>query len=144
MKNPFSKIIRTEIDIDASPARVWSIITDAARYAEWNPVHVRLEGSYAEGETMWVHLKEPSGKVSRFKSKVRHFLAGSCLNQGGGLPGMFTFNHTFTLAPMGAGTRVTQTEVFQGLGVLFFDTSWVSAAYESVNAALKQRAEPAV
>ena len=38
--------------IDASPEKVWSILTDAARYRDWNRSVVRIEGRIAAGEAI--------------------------------------------------------------------------------------------
>jgi hypothetical protein len=131
----------TEVTIGARPATVWGVLTDAARYPEWNPVHVRIEGQYREGEEVKVHLREPGGKVNQFKSKVRRVVSERELNQGGGVPAFFTFNHTFLLEPVEGGTRVTQREEFRGIGLLFMDMSWAENSYKEVNLALKVRAE---
>ncbi|MER3407514.1 MAG: SRPBCC domain-containing protein, partial [Nitrososphaera sp.] len=39
-----AKEVRTEIEIAAGPQRVWQVITDFARYPEWNPFIRRVEG----------------------------------------------------------------------------------------------------
>ncbi len=62
-------------------------------------------------------------------------------NQGGGTPGLFTFNHTFRLEPADGGTRFTHREEFRGIGVIFFGLGWVDESYGRVNEALKQKAE---
>jgi len=41
---------RASSDIDASAERVWSILTDASRYPEWEPNVVRIDGKIAPGE----------------------------------------------------------------------------------------------
>ena len=40
MSTPLS----SEIEIDASPDRVWSVLTDFAAYPDWNPFIRRLDG----------------------------------------------------------------------------------------------------
>jgi hypothetical protein len=132
---------QTSVVIKASPSTVWRILTDGPRYSEWNPVHVRLEGEVREGATVKIHLREPSGKVSVFDSKVRRTIPERELNQGGGVPGIFTFNHTFLLEPAFGGTHVIQREEFRGIGVVLTNMGWVEEAYQRVNAALKARAE---
>jgi hypothetical protein len=135
------KSVDTEILIAAPPTTVWAVLSDAARYEMWNPVHVRIEGVFREGAEVKIHLKEPSGKITVFDATVRRMVEREILNQGGGTPGIFTFNHTFRLEPIEGGTRVTQREEFRGVGVIFFGTDWVKTSYQQVNEALKRRAE---
>ncbi|TAL31532.1 MAG: SRPBCC domain-containing protein [Spirochaetes bacterium] len=135
------KTVNTEIMIAASPATVWKIISDAPGFQEWNPVHVRIEGEFKEGAPVKIHLKDPKGKVTAFPAIVRRMVPERLLNQGGGTPGLFTFNHTFSLEPDGNGTRFTQREEFRGVGVLFFGLGWVDESYRTVNQALKEKAE---
>jgi hypothetical protein len=132
---------QTEVLIEARPATVWKVISDAPGFERWNPVHVKVEGEFREGAQVRIHLKEPSGKVTVFDSTVRRMVPERELNQGGGTPGLFTFNHTFSLEPAGEGTRFRQREEFRGLGVIFFDLDWVEPSYQQVNLALKRRAE---
>jgi hypothetical protein len=135
------KTVETDILIAARPATIWAILSDAAGYERWNPVHVRVDGEFREGAKVRIHLKEPDGKISQFDATVRRLDPESLLNQGGGIPGLFTFNHTFRLEPADGGTRVTQREEFRGVGVIFFGTDWVKTSYQQVNEALKREAE---
>ena len=50
-----------------------------------------------------------------------------------------TFDHTYLLEAVEGGTRVTQHEEYRGIGVLFWDASWVEPAYSKVNEALRDR-----
>ncbi|MCE9598860.1 MAG: SRPBCC domain-containing protein [Spirochaetia bacterium] len=135
------KTVHTEIQINASPAEVWKVISDAPRFPEWNPVHVKIDGEFKEGSAIKIHLKQPDGKITAFGATVYHLVPESLLNQGGGTPGVFTFNHTFRLEPSNGGTRFTHTEEFRGIGLVFFNMDWVEAAYVRVNEALKARIE---
>ena len=38
------------IDIDATPAEVWAVLTDLSSYHEWNPLFVEADGTVAEGK----------------------------------------------------------------------------------------------
>jgi uncharacterized protein YndB with AHSA1/START domain len=46
---PMTAELRTFVDIDATPERVWQVLTDLPAYAEWNPFITRAEGTFAEG-----------------------------------------------------------------------------------------------
>ncbi|NRA47166.1 MAG: SRPBCC domain-containing protein [Oligoflexales bacterium] len=129
------------IDIEATPAEVWAVLSDASSFQQWNPVHVRIEGEFKKGSQVTVHLKEPSGEINVFDSTVRAVDDQKLLSQGGGTPGLFTFSHSFSLKPKNGGTQVTQREEFKGLGVIFIDMAWTQKAYESVNLALKAQVE---
>jgi uncharacterized protein YndB with AHSA1/START domain len=43
------KELRTEIEIAASPQRVWKILTEFERYEEWNPFIRKAAGRAKEG-----------------------------------------------------------------------------------------------
>jgi hypothetical protein len=52
-------IISTEIEIAASPQRVWDVLSDTAAYERWNPFIHTLSGRLADGETIAVELMPP-------------------------------------------------------------------------------------
>lgn len=135
------KTVTTEAVIQASPQNVWLVLRDARGFERWNPVHVKVDGDFREGEVITIHVKDGTGKVSAFASTVRRVVPERELAQGGGVPGILTFAHSFRLEPVAGGTRIVQEEVFRGAGVLFVDLDWVEPGYREVNAALKQRAE---
>ena len=53
--------IKTEININASTEKVWSIITDNEKYSEWNPFIIRLSGNLKPGNSVDVTIK-PEGE----------------------------------------------------------------------------------
>ena len=73
--------------------------------------------------------RSPDGSVSSVTPTVRHLEEYAVLNQTGGIPGVLTFDHTWTLEAVEGGTRVVQYEEYRGIGVLFWNPGWVEAAY---------------
>jgi hypothetical protein len=61
----------------------------------------------------------------------------------GGLPGIITGEHSFTLTPAEGGTRLVQTETYRGLLARMSakSISRTKASFEALNQAIKQRAE---
>ncbi len=131
--------MHTEITIPAEPEKVWSVLTDAASYSEWNPVFIQVNGEFREGATLQNQVKDGKGNITMMESTVRKIEKPKLLNQYGGIPGVLTFDHTYTLEPVEGGTRVIQHEEDRGIGLLFWDASWVEPAYQKVNEALRER-----
>jgi hypothetical protein len=138
--------LHTEIEIDAAPATVWTILTDLAGYADWNPFITASAGKVATGERLVNRLQPPGGKALTFKPTVTEVDEGRAFEWLGrlGLPGLFDGRHRFELVPHGDGTRLIQTESFTGMLVPILrkslDTGTV-AGFRAMNAALKARAE---
>ena len=131
--------VHTEIVIPAPPSAVWSVLTDEAGYKEWNPVLIPIEGNFQQGEKIKYRMIQPDGKESEVKAKVIEVTTEKVLNQFGGIWGILTFNHKWILNPVDGGTEVTQHEEYRGIGVLFWDYSWVEPTYAQANEALKKR-----
>lgn len=131
--------VHTEIVIPAPPDVVWSVLTNPQGYKDWNPVLIPLKGEFRQGEKLTYRMIQPDGKKSEVKAKVIELLDKKKLNQFGGIRGILTFNHTWLLDPVDGGTRVTQHEEYRGIGVWFWDYSWVETAYSQANEALKNR-----
>jgi len=60
----------SRIDIAASTTRVWEVLTDFGRYAEWNPLFLSAEGSIANGSRVRLVLKPPFGKRVALRGKI--------------------------------------------------------------------------
>jgi hypothetical protein len=131
--------VHTEIIIPTYPSAVWSVLTDVAGYNDWNPVLIPIEGDIRQGEKLKYRMIQPDGKESMVNAKVIELTKERTLNQFGGIWGILTFNHKWLLDPVDGGTRVTQHEEYRGIGVLFWDYSWVKPAYAHANEALKKR-----
>lgn len=133
------KSVRAELVIPAQPEQVWSVITDPTSYPDWNPILVAIDGKFVEGQKLLVEMKNPDGSSTDVTATVRKMDSNKRLNQVGGIPGVLTFDHTWTLEAVEGGTRVTQFEEYRGIGVLFWDPSPVEAAYKQGNLNLRDQ-----
>ena len=131
------KTVTAEVTIEASPEDVWAVLTDPTSYSEWNPILVAVEGTFEEGATMAVDMRNPDGSITAMTPRVKELVPGSKLNQFGGIPGVLTYDHTWSLESVDGGTRVVQFEEYRGIGVLFWNPASVEAAYNEANANLK-------
>jgi len=134
--------VHTEIIIPVPPDVVWSVLTDTSGYKEWNPVLIPVEGEgeMRGGRKLKYRMIQPNGNESIVGAKVVNMVNQQLLNQYGGIPGVLTFDHKWLLDPVDGGTRVVQHEDYRGIGVWFWDYSWVEPAYAQANEALKNRA----
>jgi hypothetical protein len=140
------KQLDTDIEIDAAPARVWSVLSDLERYHEWNPFIVEAHGSVEEGARLRVRMAPPGGRAATLKPTVTAVESERVLEWWGhvGVRGVFDGRHRFELHPSNGGTRLTQSETFTGLLVPIFARSLdahTAAGFGLMNTALKARAE---
>jgi hypothetical protein len=144
-----SKQLRTEIVIDATPEKVWQVLTDFDAYPQWNPFMTRASGTPAAGERLTIRMQPAGGRAMTFRPTVREAVPRRRLRWLGHLlvPGIFDGEHSFTLEPLdGGGVRLVQQEDFRGVLVPLL-ARWLDRrtlpAFELMNQALKQRAEQA-
>lgn len=132
------------IDIPASPATVWHVLTQTDRYSEWNPFMTALTGQLAVGERLAVTIR-PGRRTMTFKPTVLAIEDGTLIRWRGtaGVSGIFDGEHELRLAPgPDGGTRFEQRETFSGLLVpvmrrVLDDTE---AGFAAMNTALRDRA----
>jgi hypothetical protein len=140
------KKLSTEIEIEASPDRVWDILMDFPAYPVWNPFAVSIVGEARIGETLEVQLQPPGGKSMTFKPTVTELQAGNYFEWFGklGVRGVFDGRHQFRIEPTSSGTRLIQSEEFTGILVPLvsrFLNGGTRLGFEASNQALKERAE---
>ena len=140
------KFLKTEIKINASPERVWSILTDLEKYAEWNPFIKKAKGTVQAEQRLEVLISPPNGKEMVFKPVVKSVIENSEFIWLGRFlfPGIFDGEHIFNLESLDGQTLLVQKENFRGILVPMMwnslDTD-TRAGFELMNKALKQRAE---
>lgn len=60
------KEIVTEIEINATPSRIWQILTDFEKYPTWNPFIKKISGIPRTNEKLEVHMLDPRGGTMVF------------------------------------------------------------------------------
>ncbi len=140
------KEVQTEIEISASPARVWEILTDFARFPDWNPFVTRVEGGPRAGATLRIDVQLPGSRLLKFKPLVLKAEADRELRWVGALPlGAFRGEHFFQIEQAGdANVRFIHGELFSGwmVGVIWrLHGPAIEAGYRLMNEALKKEAE---
>ncbi len=132
------KTFYAEVYIPAPPEEIWQVLMDTAKYPEWNPTFVQVQGSYEEGAKVINTVNSPHGPMI-INAVIQAFVPNTELRQSGGPPGIITFDHRWLLKPDKDGTCVIQHEVDRGLYLWFWNSEWVQPAYERASAALKER-----
>ena len=139
--------IVTQIDIAASPERVWSILMDFPAYPQWNPFIRSLSGVAKPGKKLRATIQLEERRAMTFRSRVLKAANQQELRWLGhlGFPGLFDGEHYFQLTELSNGyTRFTQGERFSGILVGMFVSSMeaaTKAGFNAMNQALKNRAE---
>lgn len=141
---PRAEIV-TEVEIDATPAQVWSLLGNPASYRDWNPFIVSMEGQLIEGATLVNTMRPEAGSEMTFRPTVLRAEPERELRWLGRLfvPRLFDGEHYLILEERNGGTRLVHGERFQGVLLWFIDASRFRADFERMNAALKARVETA-
>ena len=112
------KQLHATIEIDATPQRVWQVLTDFAAYPDWNPFIIRASGTARPSERLHLRMRPPGGRGVTLRPTVLEADPGRRLRWLGHLllPGLFDGDHSFTIEPLGdRRVRFTQQEQFRGI-----------------------------
>jgi hypothetical protein len=140
------RTLSSTIDIDASPAVVWGVLTDQEAFGDWNPFVTRFAGELVLGGRLEVRIAPPGGRGMTFRPTVTALEPQRRLEWLGRflLPGVFDGRHLFELVELpDGGTRLTQSETFSGVLVRVSGGTLSSTldGFEAMNKAIKLRAE---
>lgn len=112
---PPMKAFAVTTKIQATPERVWGLLTDAAGYTRWNNTVDKVEGKIAPGGSVTVRAKINPGRA--FPLKVAAFEPPRRMVWTGGMPlGLFKGERTFLLKPDANGdVEFSMREEYTGL-----------------------------
>ncbi|MBN2611083.1 MAG: SRPBCC domain-containing protein [Bacteroidales bacterium] len=141
------KEIKTSIQINANPEKVWAILTDFNEYPNWNPFIRSIKGEVEPGRKIKVHLTPPDALSMVISPRVVSFKKNKELRWLGHLllPGLFDGEHRFELVQNEDGTTTfVQSEQFKGILVSMFkaliDINTLNG-FKLMNQKLKEQAE---
>lgn len=137
------KVYRAATTIHAPTETIWTILTDAPRYPDWDPTVDRIEGTIAPGQKLKAFSKLSPGRA--FPVTVTEFVPNQKMTWSGGMPlGLFKGERTFTLTEKSAGTvEFVLQEVFSGplLPLIGRTIPDLTGPFEQFAEGLKQHAE---
>lgn len=135
--------IVTEIQIDAPPSAVWSVLTDGDAYGDWNPFIVSMRGRITEGATLENTMRPRSGSQMTFRPTVLRADSPEEFRWLGRVyvPRILDGEHYLLLTANEGGTRLVHGELFHGIVLWFMDVEQFKADFERMNEALKNRVE---
>ncbi len=134
---------RIEVDVDASPARVWSVMSDFARWPEWTPTVTSIEQLHPGALTpgMRILIRQPKLPPAVWQlTGLKEGQSFECITRG---PGVQVIARHGVKATAG-GSRVTLSLEFTGAlgGVIGRLTKGLNERYLALEAAgLKKRSE---
>jgi hypothetical protein len=137
--------IVSDIEIGATPEKIWALLTDFRSFPDWNPFVRSIEGEPRKGETLRVTIHPPGGSATTFKPKVLRADPGRELRWLGhlGIPGLFDGEHYFQVTETQPGRcRLVHGERFSGLLVPLFRAGLdgkTRAGFVAMNRAMKKR-----
>ena len=140
------KKLHTQIEINATPERVWQVLTDFAAYAEWNPFITEAEGTAIVGNRLEIRMNPPGGRAATFRPTLTQVQAPERMEWLGKLlfKGLFDGRHRFEIEATSDGTNFIQSEEFTGVLVPLLAKSLdgpTREGFESMNRAIKEQAE---
>ena len=142
--------IKTKINIDCPPEKVWKILTDFEKYPDWNPMIKSIEGELRRRNRLKVRLEIKGMSKMTIKPRVATFHSGKSFSWLGHLLiiGLFDSHHIFELDQNQDGsTEFIHREQFSGMMVFLMKKTLktkVTSAFEDMNRILKSTCEGAI
>lgn len=111
-------VLRTSVDIDATPDEVWDVLADRDAWSAWNPFIVSSTGESRVGGVITNVMRDATGRETTFTPRLLAVDPGRELRWLGRIPPglLFDGEHAFTLIGIAPGrTRLGHTEHFRGV-----------------------------
>lgn len=147
MKN---NVINVEVEIKAPAETVWSVLTDFANYAQWNPLMKSVEGEAKLNSQIKATIEAPGQKPINLKPKITTLIENEELawRVRVVIPGILDMNHQHLIEKVSDDTvKYIQRETVTGLlskSFLNKNKRNIEFAYTVINRALKSHCESKV
>ena len=125
---------------------VWDVLTTSAKYGDWNPEIVSVDGLMAAGARLKMRVKVGSGAIRPVTLQVTAFDPPARMEWTGGLPlGLFTGRRILSLTPVDGQVEFRMVVQMSGplAGLMVKAVGDRQAEIDSFSAALKRRVEDA-
>ena len=141
------KVLKTEIDINASKERVWDILVNFENYPKWNPFIKSIRGDLKVRKRLEVVIQLPGSREFRLTPKVTSYKPSQRFSWLGSvfIYGLFDGHHIFELEENGdSGSKLIHKEEFSGILVPLI---WkklepkTREGFELMNRSIKELAE---
>ncbi len=139
-------VIRHALEIEGSAEATWGVLSDLARYPEWNPYVLALEGELAPGGTLRVTISQENWPEPLVvEPTVVRAEPGRVLHWRGraGEGGLLDTDHVFEIQPVDATRiRFDHFEEFRGRLAEKMDEEmrgFTRRAFQAMNEALAGR-----
>jgi hypothetical protein len=140
--------VRAEIDIAAPPAVVWDVLSDLSAYPAWNPFTTQVDGTFAQGADVMLHVQLVPGKKQKLqRQRIVVIEPGARLDWETklGHPALLRARRTQQLTPLPqGGTHYATTDAFSGALVTLVMGLYrrdMEMGFAKMAQALKARAE---
>jgi hypothetical protein len=142
--------LRTYVDIDATPERVWGVLMDLPAYPEWNPFVRTADGNVTAGSGLALTIAPLNGALRvRLRPSVLEVTVERRLRflvrfARVAAPGLFDAEHVLTLDTQDGGVRLWEEVQLTGLLVPLLSRSLNrdrSAMFAAMNASFKAHVE---
>jgi uncharacterized protein YndB with AHSA1/START domain len=95
-RGTFSLVCSVEVNILATPHRIWKLLTDAPGFPRWNSTVTSIEGEIRDGGKLLVRVP---GMDRTFTPTVSGYVANERMTWTAGFAPMFRGVRTFELKP---------------------------------------------
>ena len=140
------KELRTEIEIQATPDKVWQVLTSLDNYPEWNPFIHHAIGKAMVGEKVDITVKSGTKEMTLHCTVVKvEPNKELCWKYHVALPMLFSGEHSFIIEQVeGNKVRFIDREIFTGF-LVSSQTKDINTnskqGFEAMDKALKARVE---
>ena len=142
MRSTFRISCEITCTIDAPPARVWSLLTNAEDFPRWNSTVTSLKGIIALGQKLALTVAAAPGRT--FRPRVTRLEPNVSMEWSDGMAPLFQGVRTFTLSASADGsTSFSMVEVLSGwmLPMIRGSLPDFGPSFEAYAADLKNEAE---